>query len=172
MQSILLIIILSSISYSAEEKRCSENKNLLTTNLLSLVPTTNFSFFGIEYQRKIDCNSSVGGEISIPLAGNRGVTGYRVGSEYRFYLLGSALEKLYLSPRLLYTNLNDSVEDEIFQVVTLGLAIAWNFQGKHFSANLGFGLDYNTGPSLQETELRENDSNTTPHLRLALGWSW
>lgn len=137
---------------------------------MSLIPVGNIPFLGIEYQRKIDCNSSFGGELSLPLF--RGVTGYRVGTEYRYYFLGSALKKLYLAPRLLYTDLDDTVEDESLEVVTLGLVAAWNFQGKHFSANIGFGLDYNTGPFLQETELREGDSNTTPHLRLSLGWSW
>jgi hypothetical protein len=164
---IIFLVFSLFVTLKAEDY---QNKNLLTTNLLSLVPVGNIPFASLEYQRYIDENSSFGGEIALPLF--KGVSGIRGGLEYRYYPLASALKKLYLSPRLLYTDLNDSVEEETFQVVTLGLVLGWNFQGRHFSFNLGFGLDYNTGPSLQDAELEEGQSNTTPHLRLSMGWSW
>lgn len=172
MRSILvLLFLINFFLYAEEDQEIIPTNNLLTFNFLDLIPVNNVSFASINYQRRIDESSSFGGLISVPVFFS-GITGYRSGLEYRYFPLGTSLKKLYLAPRILYTDINDDTENESFQVITLGMAVAWNFQGKHFSFNLGVGLDYNTGPSLQQTELQEGVSNTTPNLRLSFGWSW
>lgn len=165
---IVILIFVDFIAFSDEE--CQKNKNLLATNLGNLIPVTNVPFIGIEYHRKIDCNSSIGFEINSAVFPN--VEGYRGGIEYRYYPLKSALRKLFISPRFLYSEVLDNETSEEFEAYTIGVAAGWVFQGRHLSLNLGFGLDYNTGPSLQQTELMRGQSNTTPHIKIALGWSW
>ena len=148
---------------------CHPSENMISINPFAMLPVSNVNFYNLSYVRKLDCSSAFGIELRYPVP--QGIEGYGVGIEYRWYPQKYAMKKFYIAPRLSYISVSDELSEA--QVFSYGVLGAYQFFiGDHFGVGMGFGIEYNTGPQLQEAELVEGQSNVTPHFRLDFGWSW
>ena len=164
------------------EKSNPKNKiaHTIVTNLFSMLPVGSIPFFSASYHYGLDENSSIGAEIRLPLLSS--VDGLGYGLEYRVFPFSSELGRgFYIAPRIIYTEIKSNLEKDNIQnnendgvkVFAFGLIGAYQFiLGNHFTVGFGFGLEYYTGPSLQNKELGRKMTNTLPHFRLDMGWSF
>lgn len=172
----ILIILFSNTLVSANQKTdCHPSKNLVGINLWSFIPTDNVTFYNIQYNRKITCKNVFGVDLKLPV--NSNVDGFGIGVEYRHYFYENAFKGFYLNPSLSNINLKskktENNEIEEVDIYAFNLLIGYTLVfGKHFSLDLGGGITYNTGPSLQETTLKEGQSNTLPNFRFSIGWAF
>ena len=168
---ILLFFLVSIIKLSASEE---DNKivypaRMITSNPFTLLPINQVNFWSLAYTQKIDTISAFSIELRYPAVSS--VSGFGVGGEYRWHPFSKSPYRFYLAGRLFYTNIKDSESEA--QVFSLGPILGWQFLlGKNVTVGLGFGIDYNTGPQLQEQDIAEKNSNVLPNFRFDLGWSW
>lgn len=173
---ISLLLLLSSFNlFSYQEKdSCHKAKNLIEVNLWSFIPTDNVTFYNIQYVRKISCKNSIGLDLKLPVSSN--IDGYGIGLEYRHYFFKTALKGLYFNPGLSRIELagkNESGDLEEIELYGFNFLLGYTIiLGKHFTFDVGGGITYNTGPSLQDKELTEGQSNTLPNFRFSLGWAF
>lgn len=169
---ILLILLFSSVLLKAsQEEKCHPAKNLVGINLWSFIPTDNVTFYNIQYTRKITCKNAFGVDIKLPVDSK--ISGIGLGIEYRHYFYENAFKGFYINPSINNIKLESKVEDVKVDIYALNLLVGYSLIfGKHFSLDVGGGLTYNTGPSLQDKLQVEGESNTLPNFRFAIGWAF
>jgi len=179
---IIIILFLSNIRLFASESKDSnvlekEKKVIrdiiISTDIGAFIPIQSVIFYNINATIQLDNSSGMMLGVLTPAVSS--VSGYGILLEYRWYWQEQSLEKWFLSPRINYTNIKSA--KDVSETYSLGLLANYQFiANSGFALNLGFGLAYNTGPSLQNSELKTSNgkrlSNTTPIFRIELGWAF
>ena len=168
---LLIFIFINTIALANQENECHPAKNLVGINLWSFIPTDNVTFYNIQYTRKITCKNAFGIDLKLPVDSK--ISGFGLGIEYRHYFFEKALEGFYINPSLSNIQIESKVENAKADIYALNLLVGYSLIfGKHFSLDVGGGLSYNTGPSLQYKVQVEGQSNTLPNFRFAIGWAF
>lgn len=165
-----LLLIFISVSFGSDEENPKRNNHIIGSNLFSLIPYNGVSFYDLHYQNTLSNYSALNFNVIYPV--NSDDVGYGLGIAYKYFPLNTSPKKLYLGLRMLYTTLDNEVESAEAEVFSFGTYAGWQIMGKHLSLDFGFGIDYNTGPSLQDKILERGQTNVTPLLIISLGWAW
>lgn len=167
---LLFIILFSLLLISETQEKVRQNKHLISSNLMSMVPYNGLGFYNINYQFTQTRYSAIGFGAYLPT--NPDDVGYAGEVFYNFYPLTSSPKYLYTGIRMLYSNIENESEQAQAELFSFGVYAGWQIMGKHLSLNFGFGIDYNTGPSLQDKILETGQTNVTPLFIISLGWAW
>jgi|GEM_PF-3121159 len=148
-------------------------KYIVSSDLGKMIPIQSILQYNVNLSYKNDSTEVYMLGLNLPL--NTGISGFGITGEYQWHWLSSALSGWFLSPRFSYTKMRDSEEEVL--IYSFGVLGNYRFLVRNgFSACFGFGLSYNTGPSLQDKELKNNQgkklSNTLPIFRIELGWAF
>jgi hypothetical protein len=187
--SIIFILILT-ISISAQEKtvevKTTTNKATGDTvqtesviissseditprnNLIVINPLKFLLFYNISYFSKVNDRVVVGGGIQTPTL--RGLNGFGVSAEVRFYPTGKNMRGFYFAPNISY-NYIESGDVEI-KPFTIGALVGWQwFPSDQFAMGLGIGADHYSG-DLSDDDDFGSYNGTVPALRFDIGFAW
>ena len=137
-------------------------------NLLIINPLKFLLFYNISYFTKVNDQIIVGGGIQTPTI--KGLNGFGVNAELRYYPTGKNMRGFYLAPNISY-NYIESGDVEI-KPFTIGALVGWQwFPSDQFAIGLGIGIDHYSGDLSDEDDF-DSYSGSVPALRFDIGFAW
>ena len=139
------------------------------TSMIVINPLKFLLFYNLSYFHKLNDGTVIGGGIQIPTI--KGLDGFGVNAEARFYPKGKNLKGFYFAPNVSYNNLSGENSSESVSIVSVGGLVGWQwFPGEQFAMGLGIGVDYYffSGDDADFNEV----NGTAPLLRFDIGYAW
>jgi hypothetical protein len=137
--------------------------------MLVINPLKFFLFYNLSYFQMVSPNLAIGGGLQAPTI--KGLDGFGLNLEMRFYPSGKTLRGFYLAPNISYNKLSD--EEMSTEPFSIGILAGWQwFPGDDFAIGLGIGIDYYNGTIDEEDGEMESYSGKVPALRFDIGYAW
>jgi len=141
------------------------------TSMIIINPLKFLLFYNISYFHKISDGVAFGGGIQFPTP--KGISGFGVNAEARFYPTGRNLRGFYFAPNVSYNNLTDDDDDETLSITSIGGLVGWQwFPGDQFAIGLGIGADYYFFTGESDDEDFDDYDGFAPTLRFDIGYAW
>jgi len=138
-------------------------------HMLIINPLKFFLFYNISYYHRLSDAVGIGAGFQIPTP--RGVEGFGVNAEVRFYPTGKMLRGFYIAPNFSYNEIK--AEDESINPVSFGTLLGWQwFPGDEFAIGLGIGVDYYFTSITPVHEDVQSYTGFVPALRFDIGYAW
>jgi hypothetical protein len=132
-------------------------------------PLKFFLFYNLTYYQQVSNSVGVGVGLQTPTL--KGLDGYGINAEVRFYPSGKTLRGFYVSPNISYNKI--SSEDGETDPFSVGVLLGWQwFPGDEFAIGLGIGIDYYKGTVSDNDGEFERYSGKVPALRFDIGYAW
>lgn len=139
------------------------------SSLIVINPLKFLLFYNISYFHKLNDGTAIGGGIQFPTP--KGLTGFGVNLEARFYPNGKNLRGFYFAPNVSYNSLTDDGSDETVSITSVGGLVGWQwFPGDQFALGLGIGIDYYFFKG-DDDDFDDYDG-LAPALRFDIGYAW
>ena len=138
-------------------------------NMIIINPLKFLLFYNISYFHKLSQTAALGGGIQVPTL--KGIEGFGVNAEVRFYPSGKSLRGFYLAPNVSYNNLSGENSDVSVSISSVGGLVGWQwFPGEEFAIGFGIGVDYYFFSGDDDDFSKIN--GTAAALRFDIGYGW
>jgi len=153
-----------------ESTSISKTEDITTRNSMIVInPLKFFLFYNISYFGKISDNLVIGAGIQTPTL--KGITGFGVNAEARFYPNGKNMRGFYVAPNISYNSIN--ADGTTATPFSFGALIGWQwFPGEQFAMGLGIGVDYYSGSIGNKNENFDSYHGSVPAIRFDIGYAW
>ena len=153
-----------------ESTSFSKTEDITTrSSMIVINPLKFFLFYNISYFGKISDNLVIGAGIQTPTI--KGITGFGINAETRFYPNGKNMRGFYFAPNIAYNNIR--ADGSSITPFSIGALIGWQwFPGEQFSMGLGIRVDYYTGSINNRHEDLESYHGSVPAIRFDIGYAW
>ncbi len=132
-------------------------------NMIVINPLKFFLFYNLSYFRKISETMAFGGGFQFPTI--KGVEGFGVNLEIRYYPKGKTLRGFYVAPNASYNSFGSSVHS-----TSIGILLGWQwFPGDDFAIGLGLGVDQYF---ITDKNYSSHYDGTFPAVRFDVGYAW
>jgi hypothetical protein len=139
------------------------------SSMIVINPLKFLLFYNLSYYHKLNDGAVIGGGIQIPTI--KGLDGFGVNAEARFYPKGKNLRGFYFAPNVSYNNLSGENSSESVSIVSVGGLVGWQwFPGEQFAMGLGIGVDHYIFSGDDADFSKVNGS--APLLRFDIGYAW
>ncbi|RJP64506.1 MAG: hypothetical protein C4539_14365 [Ignavibacteriales bacterium] len=181
MKTLMLLLILSALSFGqiiTKEKRIEKDSTgkeivreatVITeditqrNNMITINPLKFFFFYNLSFYHSLNNSVALGFGLQTPTI--KGIDGFGINTELRFYPKERSLRGFYIAPNFSY-----NVLEEV-SIVSAGALLGWQwFPGDDFAIGLGIGLDYYFFGK-EEGDL-DYYNGTAPALRFDIGYAW
>ena len=141
------------------------------SSLIVINPLKFLLFYNISYFHKISDGAAIGGGIQFPTP--KGISGFGVNAEVRFYPTGKNLRGFYVAPNFSYNSLTEDETNETLSITSAGGLVGWQwFPGDQFALGLGIGADYYFFTDESANEDFDSYDGFAPALRFDIGYAW
>lgn len=187
---VIIVLFLSSGVYGqikTDEKKISVNKTVGDTtytestsfsqteditvrnSMIVINPLKFFLFYNISYFANVSDRLVLGAGIQTPTI--RGINGFGINAEARYYPRGKNMRGFYIAPNIAYNNIK--ADDGSINPFSMGVLLGWQwFPGDQFAMGLGIGLDYYTGSVNNKNNSFESYHGSVPAIRFDIGYAW
>jgi hypothetical protein len=139
------------------------------TSMLVINPLKFFLFYNLSYFHRIANSLAIGGGFQLPTL--KGINGYGVNAEIRYYPSKKSLRGFYVAPNFSFNNLSTSGSSSDARAFSIGVLIGWQwFPGDDFAMGLGIGID-RYFLSNSKDAFTSYDGNV-PAIRFDIGYAW
>jgi hypothetical protein len=155
-----------------ESVTISETEDITPRNSMIIINPLKFLlFYNLSYFHKIGDGTVIGGGIQIPTP--KGLSGFGVNAEARFYPTGKNLRGFYIAPNVSYNSITDDDNNETLSITSVGGLVGWQwFPGDQFAIGLGIGVDYYFFSGDSNDESFNDYNGFAPALRFDIGYAW
>lgn len=151
-------------STTVTEVIISKSEDITPRNSMIIVNPLKFLlFYNLSYFHKVTETLAVGGGFQLPTI--KGVDGFGINLEARYYPKGKTLRGFYVAPNASFNSFESKV-----QSTSIGILLGWQwFPGDDFAIGLGLGIDQYY---ISNKDYSSSYDGTFPAVRFDVGYAW
>lgn len=139
------------------------------TGMFIVNPLKFLLFYNLSYYHRLSSSAVFGGGLQFPTP--KGVDGFGLSAEVRFYPSDKSPRGFYLAPNVSYNTVRSGGEEA--SPFSIGILIGWQwFPGEDFALGMGIGADYYSGSVIEDKGDITRFHGWIPALRFDIGYAW